>query len=536
MSSCSRWHDLRFTLLLLAFLPLLSGCSPEEGGDRELVYALQSDVTSLDPIRATDDPSRLVTTQVFETLVTFDKNLEPKPLLAESWERNEDATRWTFELRPGVYFHKDASFDNNDSTRVMRAQDVAYSINRLLDDTTSLGAWILSDLLVSGGAETRPGVQVLDSLTVAFNLRRSYASFPARLSLPFTAIVPREAVKSYGKEFSSHPVGTGPFRARDIALASDRVALARNENYWRSIDTNLDRVVFQTSQSLQSILGSFRSGEIEAFELEPATAGRVVSQGELTSQYSDAHLITRPLLKVHFVGFHLGEEMNQDRSFRRAVNYAINKKELTSTVLNGLAAPATGPLPPGITGSATEVSYPYNPDSARALLKRSNYDGSPITYMTNNSTGSVAVAEYLESQLGEYGINLQIEENSESVWIDRLVKGDFEWAKLYFSLDYPAPDNPLSQFLTSNAAPDGPNFIQYSNSTFDRLYDQALQEPNPDSAATLYSRMNEIIRRDAPWLFLYVPERTIVAGEGVDGIRINSLPFSLYLDEVKISQ
>lgn len=522
-----------FITIAVVMTVALAGCTRADEG-QTFTYALDAEITSLDPIRATEDQPRLITTQVLETLVTYDEDLQLQPLLAESWERSDDARRWTFHLRPNVYFHEDDAFGG--AARTVNAEDVVYSITRVVRDSISLGAWILSDVLAGLGEDSTSalGARAQDSLTVVFDLRKPYAQFPARLALPFTAVVPREVVEARGDAFATHPIGTGPFQIAGSASSTDRVELVRNPRYWRDLDTNVDRVVFQTARANQTILADFLQGQVDAFELRPAAADQVLETGELNARFESAQLLQVPLLKVHFVGFNFNDEINRDLDFRRAVNFAVNKEELTEQVLNGLAVPSTGPLPSGITGATDSMLYSYDPERARALLDQSGYEGQPIAYITDNSSESVAVAEYLERRLGEFGVNLQIDTNPEPVWVDRLVKGDFDWGKLYFSLDYPAPDNPMAQFLSSNAAPAGPNFGHYSSAAFDTLYTRALREVDTERAAELYERMNSLVRADAPWLFLYRPTRTIVVRDGVEGIEVNPLSFSLFLDEIQV--
>jgi signal transduction histidine kinase len=82
---------------------------------------------TLDPAILTDSYGQSVVSQLFDGLVQFDANLKLIPANAEFWEASRDGRTWTFTLRRGVKFH---------NGREVTAQDVVYSLTRLLDPKT----------------------------------------------------------------------------------------------------------------------------------------------------------------------------------------------------------------------------------------------------------------------------------------------------------------------------------------------------------------------------------------------------------------
>src|SRR6202045_5544112 len=69
-----------------------------------LRYANQGELKSLDPYTLNETPTHAHLGQVYEGLITRDKDLKIIPALAESWETPEEPTRWRFHLRRGVKF------------------------------------------------------------------------------------------------------------------------------------------------------------------------------------------------------------------------------------------------------------------------------------------------------------------------------------------------------------------------------------------------------------------------------------------------
>jgi peptide/nickel transport system substrate-binding protein len=493
----------------------------------------------LDPVRVTEDTPRLISQQVMETLVTYDENLQLQPLLAESWQMLEGGREWVFRIRSNVRFHDDPSFGG--TPRFLTAGDVAYSLHRVLDPKTqTLGAFILSDVLegaedyASSKSAAVSGILVKDSRTIRFKLTKPYPFFPVRLSLPFCAVVPREAVERYGFQFGTHPIGTGRFRFRSWDLTNGEIQLESNPHYWRPSASALEGVTFRVMKSDTSLLADFAGGRLDTLEAGPTVFRQITdSEGRLKPQFSFARLTKVPTMTVHFVGFNFRNPLCRDKNFRLACNYAVDKEKLCDFVLGGLAAPANGPLPPELPGGDHQPLFQQDLERARKLLAASPYKGQELLYLTDNSTQSVAVAEFLQDQLGAIGIKIRIDKNPESVWVDKLTKGNFDLGKLYFAFDYPGSDNGLSQFLQTNFAPAGPNFLHYANREFDRIYDQAVREADPAAASSFFARLQGIVREDAPWIFLYSPLRILVVRGETEGIKINSLSFSLILDNAR---
>jgi len=521
----------RVTGLLLIAFTVLVGCRPSPRAPKTLSVAVGSDITSLDPVRITEDAPRLIAMQVLETPVGFDERLHLRPLLAEGWESLNGGREWRFRIRRGVYFHEDPCLKGS---RTVTARDVAYSITRMLDPATgTLGAFILTDILegarefLERKSDRVSGIIVEDEQTLRFRLVRPYAYFPQRLTLPFAAVVPRECVEYYGNGFGTHPVGTGPYRFVSWDMTTGTVELERNPRYWREIPTNVRRLRFRILKTEAARLAALDRGEADVLEVSPELY-------EKLRHRADVRFVRQPILKVYFVGFNFENPLLRDRNLRVAMNLAVDRAGLVRDVLGGLAVEATGPVPPPLPGAFGEPPYGYDPARARRLVRESGYDGTELVYMTDNSPTSMAVAEYLQDRLGAVGIRLRVDANPESVWIDKLVRGAFDLAFLYFALDYPSPDNVLSQFYSANFSPAGPNFFHYRNSEFDRLYERALGTTDEARAAELFRAMGRIIREDAPWIFLYYPERLLAVRRGVEGVKVNSLSFSLILEDVRV--
>ena len=170
---------------------------------------LVAGLESLDPAFAKDNNTMWAAHMIYNTLVETDTLLHLVPSLAKRWAVSDDGRIYTFTLENNVYFHDNPLFPEGKG-RKMTAHDVVYSFSRIIDPKiASSGAWIFNDRVVADS----PFVAVNDT-TVQVRLKEPFRPLPEILSMPYCSIVPREVAEHYGRDFRSHPCGTGPFQFR----------------------------------------------------------------------------------------------------------------------------------------------------------------------------------------------------------------------------------------------------------------------------------------------------------------------------------
>src|SRR5207247_1765359 len=189
---------------------------------------LGHDPQTLDPARISDIYSFSVSQQIFDGLVQFDHTLMVAPALAEFWKASRDGLTWTFTLRKGVRFH---------NGREVTAEDVVYSLTRLVDPKTRSGAADLFGTIKGahefreGRARTVVGLVAQDRYTVQVTLDEAVGPFVAVLAVGHAKIVPKDAVEQLGEAFGTQPVGTGPFRFERWERGKE-IVLAANPEYF----------------------------------------------------------------------------------------------------------------------------------------------------------------------------------------------------------------------------------------------------------------------------------------------------------------
>lgn len=210
----------------LFILFLISACSQSQRKSNVFHYNEQSGIASLDPAFAKSQSVNWAIHQLYNTLVEVDQEMNLVPSLAKSWDISDDHLIFVFHLRTDVYFQDNDAFPSGKG-RQMKAQDVEYSFNRILDNNTaSSGAWIFN-----GRVDTVAPFTALNDSTFQLKLIRPFHPILGVMSMQYCSVVPREVVVKYGKDFRRHPCGTGPFQM--VAWEEGQaLIMKKNPNYF----------------------------------------------------------------------------------------------------------------------------------------------------------------------------------------------------------------------------------------------------------------------------------------------------------------
>ncbi|MDD2206060.1 MAG: ABC transporter substrate-binding protein [Aminobacterium sp.] len=500
---------------------------PQTGGI--LRWRLINDPPSLDPVFSNITVATRGSNLYLETLVTTSADGQKiLPLLAESWEVNEDASVWTFHLRKGVHFHKAILGEPTlNGGREMTAEDVKYSFERLVKMKAARVFFASSiagfEELNDGKVDEWSGIKVLDKYTVQFTLKSSFAPFLAVLTYPNFGVLPKEDAEKWGKEFTFHPVGTGPFILEKWDHDS-LVSFKKNPDYWRK-DANGKQLPYLDGVDLIIIPDNsvayleFKKGNIDVLPDIPDEY-----YNEIKEEFGDKFQEI-PGLNVQYYGMNQTKAPFDNVKVRQALNYAINREAINELVLNGRYAVAKGVLPPGMPAYNPDMnSYTYNPEKAKELLKEAGYDkGFEVTLHYNNNPRHKAIGEAVQAQLAELGIKMNLSSSEVGAHYDAVRRGDYGLFRAGWAGDYVDPDNFLyTLFYSGNIGPQG-NYSRYKNSEVDQWLVAARQETDHEKRVELYKKAEQKVVDDAVWLFLFYSTNSLVAGPNVENIHLDFL-------------
>jgi peptide/nickel transport system substrate-binding protein len=534
--------------LLIVCVLWLTGCSsPHTEGKKVFRYNEKDGIASLDPAFAKNRSIMWPVHQLYNTLVETDNELHIVPALARSWEVSSDGRTWTFHLRTDVFFHDNEAFPGGKGRRMV-AGDVVYSFRRIIDPrTASSGAWIFNDRV-----DTVSPFSAIDDSTFQLRLISPFHPILGILSMEYCSIVPKEAVQLYGKDFRSHPCGTGPFRLKSWE-EGQALILLKNEHYFEkdSVGRRLPyldaiKVSFYDEKATEFLL--FRQGQLDFVnEIDPSFKDEVLTKkGQLKSQWKNRIILsTCPQLNTEYLGILMdtASPLVQHsplrlRAVRQAINYGFDRRKMMLYLRNSLSMPAeSGFVPAGMPGfdSTLVKGYHYDPALARRLLAQAGYPegrGLPSLHLLTVSEYA-DFASFIVRQLEDIGMKVQVEVVQKSLLLEQTARGQAAFFRGSWFADYPDAENYLSVFYSRNPAP--PNYTRYHDAGFDRLYEQALLENNDSARYVLYRRMDQLVMDAAPVVPIWYDQVIRLVDPHVKGLLPNALNL-LELRKVDIKQ
>jgi|FLYL01.1.fsa_nt_gi oligopeptide transport system substrate-binding protein len=456
---------------------------------------------TLDPACASDAGSAEYIVEIFSGLVSFDRDLNLIPDIAERWDVSPDGTVYTFHLRRNVLFH--------DSSRRVTAADFKFSMERALNPATqsTVGEVYLSDIVgadefIDGRADEVSGIRVIDDNTLEITIKQPSAVFLDKLTYPTAYVVDQREVGDAtcfeGADWTLSPNGTGPFKLAEWDLGQS-IVLEANPNYYLEPKPSLARVTYLLSGG--SALTMYENDEIDVTGVGINDIERIRDPNEpLNREFTESES-----LDTYYIGFNTTREPFNDVNVRRALAMAVDKELLAREILADLVVPAKGILPPGMPGYNEDLEgLPYDPERARELLDEA---GGPeiledVTLITSGRGGSPgpildALVAMWEQNLG---VTITVEQQDFGFFLRTIDQRDFDMFSLGWIADYPDPQNFLEIKLHSGS-PD--NETGYSNPEVDRLLDEAETETDEARRMELYQQAEEIIVDEAPWIPLY---------------------------------
>ena len=459
---------------------------------------------SLNPAEATGLADASVIRTMFEGLVGFDENFELVPELATSWEVNEDATVFTFELREGVTFHDGTPFD---------AEAVKAYYDWVLDPE-SVGARGRSTLQ---GIES---IEVLGPYEVRFTLSEPNAAMLFNLALSNARIASPASIQEYGGEVGRHPVGTGPYELVEWQ-EGERVVVEPFEAYWGD-PTQADSIEFLVVTNAATRVAQLQSGEVQFVEDLPPQLVEPIEAAP------DLEVATTESTFARIFPMNTTMEPFNDVRVRQALNYAVDKEQLVNVVLRGYGTVMTSPIPETVFGHAAQEPYAYDPERARALLEEAGYgDGFSFEVLTFTGDEYRAAGQVLQQYFADVGVDMQLNPSERGALVDQIFQpvetNPTEAALVGASTSTGDADRALTvSFSRDSWPPASNNWSFYDDEEVQSLIAQGRATGDLAERAELYARAQEIIWNDAPWVFLYSPDN--IAGKAADLTGVLFLP------------
>ena len=521
--------------IVTSFLFLLSCGGRQEKPRNIFHYNETTGIATLDPAFAKNQSIIWAVHQLYNTLVETDDELNIVPSLSDHWQVSADRKTYIFHIRPNIYFHDNPAFPKGKG-RQLNAHDVEYSFKRIIDPAVaSSGAWIFN-----GTIHDNQSFKALNDSTFRLELRQPFNPILGLLSMQYCSIVPQEVVEHYGKDFRSHPCGTGPFQFKAWEEGQAMV-LTRNDRYFEqdSLGRSLPylegiKISFFDNKATEFLM--FQQGVIDfQNDIDASFKDEVLNKrGELKKEWTSKIILSKhPYLNTEYLGMIVDSSFPSVKDsplrmlkIRQAINYGFDRKKMMLYLRNSIGIPAeSGFVPAGLPShdSSAVKGFHYQPELARQLVREAGFSqANPFPQVRLLTIAVYAdLGSFIARELEEIGIKIQVEVVQKSFLLEQTAKSQAPFFRGSWIADYPDAENYLSVFYSKNPAP--PNYTRFRDDSFDRLYEQSLTEENDSVKTRLYQQMDQLIINRAPVVPLWYDEVLRLTNPRVKNFRANGL-------------
>jgi peptide/nickel transport system substrate-binding protein len=466
-----------------------STSAPSTGGT--LNISLSADPTTYDPSLSTAFFDRQPFQNIYDKLVDLDSEGKIVPMLAESWSASDDKKTYTFNLRQGVKFHDGTDFN---------AEAVKFTFERNMDS----GSGRKSEMSVVNK------VTVIDPYTVQVELKQPFSPFISSLTDRSGMIVSPAAVKKFGQDFATHPVGTGPFMFKE-SIRGSSLTLVKNPNYWRPGLPKFDQVVYKIFPDSNVAFLNLKSGEVDITSQVPTK--------EIENIKNDPKIVVFNEAGQGFVGMHVNmtKPPFDKVELRQAFDLMIDRDAIVKVVLNGTGIPAHSPFVPShfAYGDSDKAPKP-DVEKAKELLSAAGVpDGFSFTLKYVQNSLNQQLVQMIQNMLKPIGVTVNLEATDSAANSDNLSNRNFEAIISTWS-GRPDPDQNIYDYNRTGGVL---NRSTYNSPEVDKLLDDARLEMDEGKRKEIYDKAMEIINVDLPYIFLYHPNYILGFSSSVQGFK-----------------
>lgn len=457
---------------------------------------MQYEIEKLDPHARTTLGSWAILSNFYESLVSIDPNTRVQPCLASGWE-NPDVYTWIFHLQPAARFH---------SGKQLRAEDVVYSINRLLKST---------DLDVSSYLTEVVEVSQIDPLTVKLRTKSPLPIFLNRLSN--VAIVPKDSTSA---DLEKRENGTGPYKLVEWKKDSI-VRLEQNEQYWGK-KSAVRYVTYHLKQSPEQAVKQLKAGKFQLIQYDSKKLEPFVKS------LGHCHVLRQDNYYLKHLSFDIVRDVTpycdvkpnpfKNPLVRQAIYHGINRNELVKA-LPTYAVIASQPVPPFVFGFNPSISVPsYSAEEAKQLLAKAGLsNGFRVTLHARQILRETA--SILKEQMNKIGIQIDLKVLPDSEFFAILDRKDFSFFLSRVGATVGDASDILEPQIHSSDAGrhyGARNYAGYVNLAVDKAIEDSAGILKVEDRREALQEIMSLVMKDLPWIPLYIDQDVYALDDSFD--------------------
>ena len=442
--------------------------------DKVLKLCLASEPDHLDPALNSSVDGACLASNSFVGLYMNDKDGKVVPALADGEPQiSADGLTYTVKVKDGLKWSDGSA---------LTAKDFEYSWKRAANPTTASDYAYLYDLFAKDGDDINVKASD-DGKTLTWTLTSPCPYMMSLLAFPVFMPVPQASVEA-ASDWESNP-GSWASEAGFVTDGAytlktwnhnESMVYVKNPNYYDAASVTMDELDFMLSSDDTEMLAAYNAGDLDYIDSVP--------NDEIAKLKSQPDFHVADNLGTYYVGFNVnsalfdGKTPEQASDMRLAMSYLIDRKSIVDNIGQTNQEVATSFIPSGMSDGHGGIfktdddayKYPvnggyYDPavsvDKAVELLKKAGYtfDDSNmlsadtpinITYLTNDGTGHVAIAQQIQQDFAQIGITMDIQQEDWQTFLNDRKSGNFDVAREGWLADYDDPVNMLEMFTSDS--------------------------------------------------------------------------------------
>lgn len=429
-----------------------------------------------------------------------------------------DGLSWKVKLRDDVKWHDGTPFT---------AEDVKFTLELLVDP--NFRSWRKT------GHELVRELTVVSPTELTWKMEKPFAPYPSILASTFITpkhILGAEADKNTAA-YNNAPIGTGPFKWKE-RVAGDYILLEANADYFAD-GPHVERVIYKYIPDLNVMYTQFKTGDIDVVGLQWITPDHYDEAKALEGKV----VTVDPASTVESFTFNMERPQFKDPAVREALYHAIDKQSIIDALYYGLPTPTESYMPQqSIYYNPDLPKHEYSMEKAKQLLDDAGWapgadgirakDGVKLAFTCSTTAGNhirEQVQQYMQQSFKDLGVEMTISNLPPAVmWGDYWMLSQFD--TVIVGLDFlTGPDPDTSDFFRSTSSPakggSGQNTWQYANKEVDDLLAKGGSLFVPEERKVAYLKIQEIMRKELPFLPLFQYAKVRGHREGVENVKFN---------------
>ncbi len=485
-----------------------------------LVVDRSFEIRTSDPQRAFEPTASIVDRGIYDTLLTFRGADVSKPRLmaARGYTASKDAKTYTFDLRRDLHFA--------DGTP-MTAADVVFSFRRLIN-LKGNPAFLLGGVTVSSRGK----------YTVILRSKTPNTAIPVIVANTSLGIVNSKLAKRHGATAGANAAksdkaerwfnspasvgaGSGPYVLKQYSTTS-QIVLEQNPRYWGPKPA-FERVVIRNMVAATQFINIQRGRYEVAIDLSAQQAQSLRNNRRLTVR-------TQPSTWVFWAFANNNPEVSaatSNKRFQAAVRYALDYPSVVQ-LAGGGAIQARGIIPSMFVGSLPRsAAVSRNLARAKSELAASGVGGQTFTLeypsdLTINGVAFTTMAQRVQANLQEAGINVQLSGAPVGTWLDKYRGGTMAFGLSLWGPDYPDPADYLA-FMPGELVGLRVGWKKGADATIERLAARARVTTSDKARAPIYRQIQQRLNQSGPYFPLIQPTQVFAATTDLQGAVFNPL-------------